>query len=656
VATDKRELILDLLARDKSGPATKSFARNLKDSGDAAEKASRSTSKFSRESAQAERAADGLGDEVDQAARSIGKLDREIALASAELRVLAKSFADTDDAAERLDISKAIRRGENDIRRLSKSKSLLKVKVDPEVDRQSFGKKLAGMLSGAGGDIAGVVGKAVGPTIGIAIGAAAAPVILSSVASAISAGAGAAGIGAGIMLAVKADTGIQTAGKELGSKFLKGVTASATKNFAGPIRAALGILDDAAGRTVTKVGKMFDSLGGSVVPFTRDVVQAAERLVDAFTNVASKSGPALAGLGDTVRLLADGVGDFIEIIADGGPEAAANLEMIAGATADVLRYSGLVLKVFSDLANNEWITGPLLPLLRKHYQDAADDSDKLKGSTSELATQMTDAQKAADGERTALDELSKELRAQSDPVFALLDAQDKLAEAQKNVSDETKKHGKTSKEAKKALRELAEAALDLEGKAGALGETFKGELTPQMRATLRAAGLTDDQIAGLAKQFRGAKKDGDRFARQYAANVKVNGVKRAKTDLRSVREIASDIPRAITIAMHITGVSNVSKARASINKQYEARAAGGPIEKDTPYWVGENGPELVLPDHNGRVLSAAASRAGASRIGPHQQGGGGGGGKLQLEVVGEAEMVRMFRSLIRRANLLQVGA
>lgn len=655
MATDKRELIVDLLARDKTGPATKSFAKNLKDSGDAAEKASKSTGKFGKESALAERAADSLGDEVDQTARSIGKLDREIALASAELRVLAKSFADTDNAAERLDISKAIRRGENDIRRLTKSQSLLKVRVDPEVDRQSFGKKLAGMLSGAGNDIAGTVGKAVGPTIGIAIGAAAAPVILSAAASAISAGAGAGALGAGIALAVKADTGIQESGKALGAKFLKGVTDSATKNFAGPIRASLGILDDAADRTVVKIGKTFDQLGGAVVPFTRDVVQAAERMVDAFTNVAGKSAPALDGLGDAVRLLSDGVGDFLETVADSGPEAAANLEMIAGATADVLRYSGLVLKTFSDLANNPWVTGPLLPLLRKHYSDAADDSDKLKGSTGELAEEMTNAQKAAQGERNALDELSKELRAQSDPVFALLDAQDNLSEAQENAAEATKKHGKNSKEAKKALRELAEAALDLEGKAGALGDTFKGELTPELKATLRAAGLTDEQIAGLAKQFRGAKKDGDKFAREYAARLKVNGVARAKTDLRSVREIAADIPRAITIAMRITGVSNVSKARAAINKQYEARAAGGPVQKDTPYWVGENGPELILPDHNGRVLSAAASRAGASRVGPHQQGGGGGG-TLQLEVIGEAEMVRMFRSLIRRANLLQVGA
>lgn len=658
MAGEKRELLVELLAKDKSGPGTKSFAKNLKDTGDAADKAGRSTKKFGDDSQKAGRLADHMGDSVDGATRSIGKLDREIALASAELRVLARSFADTDDAAQRLDISRAIRKGENDIRRLNKSKSLLTVDIEPRVDAQSFGKKLAAGLSSAGGSIATSAGGAVGPVVGGAIAAAAAPVLIAGIGSALSAGAGAGVLGAGVALAVKADDGIQDAGKAMGAKFVKGLTASATKNFAGPIRQSLGILDDAADRSVVKIGKSFDALGGKVVPFTRDVVQAGERMLDAFTNVASKSGPALDGLGDTIRLLSDGVGDMIEILADGGPEAAANLQLIAGATADVLRYSGLVLKSFSELANNAWITGPLLPLLRKHYQDAADESDTMAGSTAELADSMTNAEKAAQGQRNALDELSKELTAQNDPVFALLNSQEKLKVAQEKVGDATKEHGAKSREAKAAIRDLAEAALDMQGKAGALGDTFNGELTPELKATLRAAGLTENQIKALAGQFRGAKKTGDSFAKNYRASVTVANAAGARKSLYSVRDAANSIPRAVNIAMRITGQTNVSKVAAGVRKQYEARASGGPITKDTPYWVGENGPELVFPNHDGRVLSAAASRANASHVGPQQGsvGRGGGGGTLRLEVIGEAELVRMFRSLIRRANLLQDGA
>jgi hypothetical protein len=34
------------------------------------------------------------------------------------------------------------------------------------------------------------------------------------------------------------------------------------------------------------------------------------------------------------------------------------------------------------------------------------------------------------------------------------------------------------------------------------------------------------------------------------------------------------------------------------------RAGGGPVTKDTPYLVGENGPELMVPHASGMVISA----------------------------------------------------
>lgn len=650
---DKRELILDLLARDKSGPAVRAFGKGLKDAGDEADKAGKKTKRFGEESQKAGRESDKLGDQVDGTARSMAKLDREIALASAELRVLAKSFADTDDASQRLDISRTIRKAENDIRRLSKSRSLLKVDIEPDVG--GFGKKLVAGLSAASGSIAGATSKAVGPTIGAAIGAAAAPVLISTVGSAISAGAGLGVIGAGIALAVKKDVKIQEAGKALGTRFTEGLTSAATRNLSVPITRSLDILSGAADRTVTKIGKSFQALAPAIVPFTKDVTVAAERMVDALTNVASKSGPAINGLGKSLRLLADGAGDFVEILADGGPEAASNLQLISGATADLARYSAMTLTNVAKLANNEWLTGPLLPALRKHYAEAATEGGRFERHIQGVTSALEGGKDAAIGQRDALDELSTALRAQTDPVFGLLNAQDNLAEAQKRVSEATKEHGGKSREAKAALRQLAEAALELEGRTGALGDSFNGELTPEMRATLKAAKLTDAQINALAKQFRGAKRDGDKFAKQYAASLKVNGAAQARQKLLDVRAIERSIDRSIDIAMRITGVSNVSKARAALRKQ-DARAQGGPVKRDVPYWVGEEGPELIMPKADGHVLTAAQSRA-ATRPGPSSMGGGGGGGRgggvVQLELAGEAGVVSFVRSLIRRANLLQ---
>ncbi|ESY30029.1 hypothetical protein [Mesorhizobium sp. LNJC391B00] len=46
---------------------------------------------------------------------------------------------------------------------------------------------------------------------------------------------------------------------------------------------------------------------------------------------------------------------------------------------------------------------------------------------------------------------------------------------------------------------------------------------------------------------------------------------------------------------------------AQVNAMYPQRAAGGPISPNTPYWVGEKGPELVMPQSAGTVIPNAQS-------------------------------------------------
>ncbi|MER8921688.1 phage tail length tape measure family protein [Mesorhizobium sp. M0802] len=48
---------------------------------------------------------------------------------------------------------------------------------------------------------------------------------------------------------------------------------------------------------------------------------------------------------------------------------------------------------------------------------------------------------------------------------------------------------------------------------------------------------------------------------------------------------------------------------AQVNAMYPQRAAGGPISPNTPYWVGEKGPELVMPQSAGTVIPHAQSMA-----------------------------------------------
>lgn len=645
----KREILLDFLARDRSKAAVDSFAKGVKGAGDAADKAGKQAKGFGDDAEKGAKRADELGDEAKQAERRLSSLNTEILKSKGALLGLGKAFADAGSKAERLDITKQIRGVETEVRKLEKAKGIIaKALTPPEPDPASMGK-FAGLLSKGVAGLANPVGLA----LGVGIAAAAGPTLVQGLSTAVTAGIGGAGIGAGIALAVSNDKGIQQAGANIGKKLISGLQDQASKNFGGPIRQALGIVDDAASRTIGKLAGLFDGLSGYVVPLVRDIVQAGDRIIDMFVNIGQDSGTALLALGDSLRLVVDGVGDFFEEISSGGQSSADSLTLISGALADVIRWTGKLISTVNEITDSEWLG--IWPILKQHYRDQAAESDTLAGSTAKVAEEFTNADRAARGEQAALEALSNELRAQTDPVFGLLNAQEKLKAAQDKVKESTKDHGAKSKETQQALRDLANAALDMEGQAGKLGNAFDGKMTPALRATLTAAGATKGQIDGLEAQFRNAKKTGENFAKTYKARVRAEGAGPTKAQLDRVRSAADAVAGTytVTVAMRITGNNSISATKAALRKNsaVEGRAAGGPITAGRPYWVGENGPELVLPSRSGYVLNHLQSRqAGRSPFGPQftpkPQ-------KLMMEMAGPEEMRTMLRYMIRSMNLLE---
>ena len=657
MATEKRELVLDLLARNKMSGATRQAADDIDKVGRAADKASESTEEFGKASVIAGKETDRFGKASAQAQDHVDALGDEIKKVNQDLVFLAASFATAGSAAERLDISKGIRKAENDLRRLNKSKGILEgILPDPEPAARSFVSKLGGAIASNAGNLASLIGSKPGMAIGAAVGIAAAPALVAAMGSAISAGAGLGVLGVGIAAAVAKDPAIKQAGGNLGKRFVSGFQDVAVKSFAGPIRQSMGILADAGDRVTKTWDATFKALSSSVVPATRDVVAGVERINKSVTDAASDSGPAIAGMGKSWLLLSDAVGDALDVLSDGSSSAAGSLVVLVGVTGDLVRQSTGLVSMLGKLSENTWLTGPILPLLKKHYLETADASNTLEGSTSDLAGSMTDAELAARGNADGIAALNTELKKQADPVFALRESQIKLAEAQKAAGKATREHGRNSKEAREATRNLAKAALDLQGNVGALGKDFDGKLSPAMRNTLKAAGLTKGQINDVEKEFGQARKAGDRYAKTYSAAAKVNGAAAARRSLFSVRDAANDIPRAVTISMRITGVSNVSKAAAAVRKN--SRAGGGPIEKNQPYWVGEEGPELVVPQAAGRVLTASVSRriaAGAipgRPVGVSSASAMGGDRRIVFDVTGaETKFKAFMREWIRTGGI-----
>lgn len=565
----------------------------------------------------AERAIHDVETQADKAGNAVGKLDRDI-------RALKDKKVKVD-----VDVGKAGPIGGLD------DKSV-KVKVEPDkASASSFAKKFGGLAMPDLSAVGGSLGKVFGNQFGIAAGAAVTPLLVSGLASALSGSLGAGVIGVGVAAAVAGDKGLQSAGKQAGKKFFDSMTAEA-KVLNGPVRESIFILGEAGERIAHKWGTAFKDIQDDVVPLVRNLVVGFERISDAVTDAVADNGPAIDAMGVAWRLVADGVGDFVDTLSDGGGEAADNLVIIGGVVHDVVDGLGDILDVANELGKLNPLSF-IMPDMAEHYRDVAGEvgtfSKHVKGS----ATAMEDAAAAADGERAALEGLASELKAQADPVFAILKAQRDLADAQDDTAKATKKHGKNSKEAEEALQKQALAALSLESNIGKLGETFDGHLTPSMRATLRAAKLSDSAIDGLEKQFMAAKRAGDRFDGKYKATVSAPGAKKAQQDLWRVKMTADSIPDVVRIAMKVTGVSNVSAAAAAVRKNMAHGGISGAANGATSSgltWVGENGPELMDIAPGSRVHSNPDSMRIAGN-----NGGGGGGGPITVNLILDGKVV-----------------
>lgn len=201
-------------------------------------------------------------------------------------------------------------------------------------------------------------------------------------------------------------------------------------------------------------------------------------------------------------------------------------------------------------------TGPATKETKK-YADAADA-----------------AADAARGQRDALAQLSAFMKAETDPVFGLIEAEEGLKKAQTNATKAIKEHGKNSQEAKEATRQLALAAIELQNRAGSLSGSFDGKMTPALIKTLKAAGLTDAEIKILKKQFDDAKKSADQYDGKYEAKTSAPGATQAKKDIDKAYTAGKQYDGSYVARLSITGDKPVNAKLDAMLVKQRALATG----------------------------------------------------------------------------------
>lgn len=187
---------------------------------------------------------------------------------------------------------------------------------------------------------------------------------------------------------------------------------------------------------------------------------------------------------------------------------------------------------------------------------------------------------------------------------------------------------------------------------------------PAVRAEARRVQAVAEQ--DLAELILNGGKVGKKAAEELAKKLKSKNATVRKSAER-VRDIVNgkidDIPTAAGKAGTQAGSNLMANFKRAVNANGTVtiqvrtsdntkggRALGGPVKAGEPWWVGERGPEIFVPDVNGRVLSHADSVKGMAS--GHPLGGGGGDtinvnmpvtGVLRVET--PADLARPLRQL-----------
>lgn len=658
MVADKRELLLDLLARDKTGPATRSAAENLEDVGEAAEDAAKATEKLGDESERAEDEVGGLGKTARTTAQRVADLDHQIENVNRELQGMAAAWADANDQAERDSITVSIRKTQRELKQLEKSRGILG-KLLPEP------AKLAPIVTKVGADAGGsfldgfsqtldAAGPVkIGATIGaILAGLSFAPALGAVVSAGILGGVGAGGVIGGLKIASK-DARVKAEAKEL-ADFVGDQLGDSAGAFVPAALEGIEELKSSFEEIDDDLRSIFDSSARYVGPLVRGLTGLVEQAIGGVDDAVAAAAPIFDVLERNLPELGGIIGDVLSGLSEHGPAAAVALEqvihVIEGAVITVggllegltTVYSGLALSgVLGNEARENWIKYSV------EAANASKNSEALAGSQERLGVETETAAEAAEKQKKAITDLNKALRAQVDPLFALLDSQDRVTEAQNKYDEAVKKHGKNSKEARDATRQLAGAALDMNDAASKVAATSDGKLTPAMRKVLEEAKLTKPEIAAIERELGRANAQATRWDGVDAKAKFSADTGAAATRVGNlIAQIARVRSKSITLRVGVVGAS----AAVRVAQILSGRAEGGPVEAGTPYIVGEKRPEVFVPKVDGHIVPSVGQFA---RSGGGGAAMGGGGGRLVVDVTGaDEDLIRLFRKWIRTRNLL----
>lgn len=314
---------------------------------------------------------------------------------------------------------------------------------------------------------------------------------------------------------------------------------------------------------------------------------------------------------------------------------AANLQ---AAESDLSAQTSLTAKDIEELGKK----------IEKTFQDGQDAVQKYATSYSEFATSVETrasdhAEKIADLEKQKQKATTAEQKkgiddqiAQVDQAYA--DQEQSAALSYARQQEAQKQHlGQMLIDYTVAQAQLGNIAKDRAAEITAALEKEYGLQESSTATTfLRMAQHIDESasdssasIDGLIGKLRdeqesakSTQKAMDDYAKEYVA-TQTNNFVEGKQDADSYIRSLENIPREINTTVTTTYQDRRDNRGDDPSQQSPGRALGGPIEAGQAYLVGEHGPEYIVPETSGTVLTNSESRravASAAQLGRSVRG------------------------------------
>lgn len=597
--------------------------------------------------------------------KRLGKLNDSIAISKDKLTSLAHSFAQTNDAAQKIDISKSMTKVQKDINDATKAKKII-MDIAPDIKPQSLERvtsEITGSVEKAGATMPEILGGAA---------VVAAPLIGGLISAAIIGGAGIGAVGIGVALAAQDDK-VQAAARRLGITFMTNLRAD-TSVFIDPLLKEIDKIGLAFQAQRGKIKSIFSGSVGFLDPLTTGVTSAIGSILDGVDRLVSKGGPVINAFGRLFSTVGDSIDTAFTSISGSSAGAADAVDDIAKAIGyavesigflvtglakieewshkadagiDSFRHSLEDALSFGDKAGMQFdITADGMTNMQRKAVEAAAAQSKLAQANNDLVPtigscvtavgQNADAATIAAG---AIAGYSEEVKSASGPLESmasaamaaaratnnLFDAATSVAEAEDNLTSAMKKNGttldvNTSKgRANRTALSSVVSALNAQYKAF-VDVNGEGSRSNQVAAsnyrsfihTATAAGISASAARNYARELGliPARKatsftanTHDAAARIQALKEKINSV-HGKTVTLTVRTV---MPNG---NVHVSGPGGSGTQVKFAHGGIKGSASGATPNGLT--WVGEQGPELADIPAGSRVWSAGDSARMAS--------------------------------------------